>query len=133
VVVLHGTRREMVPVPEMAAFAERFGFTFAAHEKGDANREAVTWCERANATRKKHPHASPRDLFAAERPHLVPLPLWVPEVYQLHHRIVDVEGYVASARGERCWPIRCARARATHMTSRRSRWRSYPSAGGPFD
>jgi len=28
----------MVPVPEMAAFAERFGFHFAAHEIGDANR-----------------------------------------------------------------------------------------------
>ena len=27
-------------MPEMAAFAERFGFTFAAHEKGDANRSA---------------------------------------------------------------------------------------------
>ena len=25
---------------EMAAFAERFGFVFAAHEKGDANRSA---------------------------------------------------------------------------------------------
>ena len=37
VVVLHGTGKEMVPVPEMAAFAERYGFAFAAHEKGDAN------------------------------------------------------------------------------------------------
>ena len=39
-VVLHGTGREMVPVPEMAAFAERFGFQFVAHELGDANRSA---------------------------------------------------------------------------------------------
>jgi len=38
VVVLRGTGREMVPVPEMAAFAERFGFRFVAHELGDANR-----------------------------------------------------------------------------------------------
>ena len=38
VVVLRGTGREMVPVPEMAAFAERFGFRFVAHERGDANR-----------------------------------------------------------------------------------------------
>ena len=30
----------MVPAPEMAAFAERFGFLFRAHEKGDANRSA---------------------------------------------------------------------------------------------
>ena len=36
VVVLRGTGREMVPVPEMAAFADRFGFQFVAHELGDA-------------------------------------------------------------------------------------------------
>jgi len=36
VVVLHGTGREMVPVLEMAAFGERFGFRLAAHEVGDA-------------------------------------------------------------------------------------------------
>ena len=40
VVVLRGTGAEMVPVPEMAAFAERLGFEFMAHEKGDANRSA---------------------------------------------------------------------------------------------
>jgi hypothetical protein len=28
----------MTPAPEMAAFAERFGFEFVAHEIGDANR-----------------------------------------------------------------------------------------------
>jgi RND family efflux transporter MFP subunit len=27
--------------------------------------------------------------------HLKPLPVWIPEVYRLHERIVDVEGYVA--------------------------------------
>ena len=27
--------------------------------------------------------------------HLKPLPVWIPEVYRLHQRIVDVEGYVA--------------------------------------
>jgi len=40
VVVLRGTGREMVAVPEMAAFAERFGFRFVAHELGHANRSA---------------------------------------------------------------------------------------------
>jgi hypothetical protein len=40
VVVLRGTGREMVPVLEMAAFAERFNFCFVAHERGDANRSA---------------------------------------------------------------------------------------------
>src|SRR4051812_13998404 len=38
VVVLRGSGRDMVPVPEMAGFAERFGFHFVAHEVGHANR-----------------------------------------------------------------------------------------------
>src|SRR6478672_6942760 len=38
VVVLRGTGREMIPVPEMEAFADRFGFRFVAHEIGHANR-----------------------------------------------------------------------------------------------
>ena len=40
VVVLRGTGREMIPVPEMEAFAERFGFRFVAHQIGNANRSA---------------------------------------------------------------------------------------------
>ena len=40
VVVLRGTGREMTPVPEMEAFAERFGFRFVAHQIGNANRSA---------------------------------------------------------------------------------------------
>jgi len=127
VVVLCGTGADMVPVPEMTAFAERFGFIFAAHEKGDANRsarverpmdylernfyagrkfadladlnaQAVAFCDRSNARWRRRLHASPRELFATERPHLKPLPIHVPEVYLLHHRIVDVEGYVTVAR-----------------------------------
>ena len=124
VVVLRGTGHEMVPVPEMAAFAERFGFQFIAHELGDANRsarverpfsfieknflagrrftnwqdlnqQARQWCNRVNATYKKHIRAVPRELFVVERQHLKPLPVWIPEVYRLHERMVDVEGYVA--------------------------------------
>jgi hypothetical protein len=123
VVVLSGTGKDMVPVPEMEAFARRFGFDFVAHERGDANRsarverpfdyiennflagrsfldladlnaQAAAFCDRVNATRKRHLHAAPRDLFATERACLRPLPLHVPEVYQLHHRLVDGEGYV---------------------------------------
>src|SRR3989442_7318741 len=37
----------------------------------------------------------PRELFAVERLHMKPLPAWIPEVYRLHPRTVDVEGYVA--------------------------------------
>jgi hypothetical protein len=124
VVVLRGTGREMIPAAEMAAFAEHFGFQFAAHEIGDANRsarverpfwfiennflagrtfstwedlnrQARQWCDKVNSTYKKHIRAVPRELFAVERLHLKPLPTWIPEVYRLHQRIVDVEGYVA--------------------------------------
>jgi hypothetical protein len=124
VVVLHGTGPDMTPVPEMAAFAERYGFKFRAHKIGDANRSgrverpfsfiennflagreftdwtdlnqrARIWCDQVNSTYKKHIRAVPRELFVTERPHLRPLPVWVPEVYRLHHRIVDIEGYVA--------------------------------------
>jgi hypothetical protein len=124
VVVLRGTGSEMIPVPEMEAFAERFGFRFVAHERGDANRsarverpfsfiennflagrpfaswddlnrQAREWCDRVNSTYKKHIRAVPRELFAIERLHLKPLPAWIPEVYRLHQRTVDVEGYVS--------------------------------------
>jgi hypothetical protein len=124
VVVLRGTGREMIPVPEMEAFADRFGFRFVAHERGDTNRsarverpfwfiesnflagrtfaswedlnhQARQWCDKVNATYKKHIHAVPRELFAVERLHLKPLPAWIPEPYRLHQRTVDVEGYVS--------------------------------------
>jgi len=124
VVVLRGSGRDMVPVPEMAAFAERFGFEFVAHAIGNANRSARVerpfrfvegnflagrsftswedlnqrareWCDKVNSTYKKHIRAVPRELFAVERLHLKRLPAWIPEVYRLHQRLVDVEGYVA--------------------------------------
>ena len=124
VVVLRGTGREMIPVPEMEAFADRLGFRFVAHAIGDANRsarverpfsfiennflagrtfaswddlntQARQWCDRVNSTYKKHIRAVPSELFAVERMHLKPLPAWIPEVYRLHQRTVDVEGYVS--------------------------------------
>ena len=124
VVVLRGTGRDMVPVPEMAGLAERFGFHFVAHEVGHANRsarverpfwfietnflagrtfsswedlnsQARQWCDKVNSTYKKHIRAVPRELFAVERLHLRPLPAWIPEVYRLQQRLVDIEGYIA--------------------------------------
>jgi hypothetical protein len=124
VVVLRGTGREMIPVPEMEAFGDRFGFRFVAHELGHANRsarverpfsfiegnflagrtfaswedlnsQARQWCDKVNSTYKKHLRAVPRELFVMERLHLKPLPAWIPEVYRLHQRLVDIEGYVA--------------------------------------
>jgi hypothetical protein len=124
VVVARGSGREMVPAPEMAAFGERFGFQFVAHAIGNANRSgrverpfhfiegnflagrsfsswedlnqrAREWCDKVNSTYKKHIRAVPRELFAVERLHLKALPAWIPEVYRLHQRLVDIEGYVA--------------------------------------
>jgi Mu transposase, C-terminal domain/Homeodomain-like domain len=123
VIVATGTGRDMVPAPEMAAFAERYGFEWRAHAVGDANRSArverpfsfiennflagrrfedwkdlnsqlLAWCDRTNGAFRRHLHAAPRDLFVTEQAHLRALPAWVPEVYALHHRIVDNEGLV---------------------------------------
>jgi hypothetical protein len=60
----------------------------------DFNAQARAWCDKVNATPKRHLHASPRELFVAERVAMKPLPVFVPEVYELHHRTVDTEGYV---------------------------------------
>lgn len=124
VVRIRGTGADMVPAPEMRAFSERLGFKFVAHEVGDANRsarverpfhhfehnffagrkfrdwndlnqQARLWCDTYNQTYHRHLQAKPIELFASERMHLNPLPQWLPEVYQVHERIVDVEGFVS--------------------------------------
>jgi len=123
VVVAQGTGATMIPAPEMEAFASRLGFVFRAHEKGDANRsarvernfayvegnflagrefqdwedlnrQARAWCDAANAKEKRELHARPIDLLAREQAALRALPAFVPEVYRLHHRIVDTEGFI---------------------------------------
>jgi hypothetical protein len=126
VIVAYGTGPNMVPAPELAAFAERFGFEFEAHEKGDANRSAHVerqfdhieknfypgrtfsdfadlnrqmrqWCDEKNRAFKRSVRARPVELFAAEAPLLTPLPPHVPEVYEALERIVDVEGFISVA------------------------------------
>ena len=123
VIIAHGTGKNAAAAPEMAALAERFGFRFVAHEPGDANRSArverpfdyiernfypgrhfadlddlnaqfALWCEQKNRTFRKRLGARPIELYAAERPHLKRLPIYIPEVYQLHQRMVDIEGFV---------------------------------------
>ena len=123
VIVLSGTGKAMVPVPEMEAFARRLKFAFVAHEKGDANRSAQVerpfdhiernflagrkftdfadanrqareWCDKLNAKFRRSWQSSSNDLYRAEWPALRRLPPWLPEVYQLHQRIVDLEGYI---------------------------------------
>ncbi len=123
VVIAHGTGKDAVPAPAMKALADRFGFAFAAHEVGDADRSArverpfhhiennfykgrtfadladlnaqlLEWCDRNFHRFRKRLQASPADLYVAEQPLLKPLPAYLPEVYELHRRRVDVEGYV---------------------------------------
>jgi transposase len=124
VVIACGTGSNAQVSSEMEAFEKRYGFRFLAHELGDAdrsgkverpfwyiernflvgrtfkddedlNRQAQQWLdERANVRHIRELGAGPRELFAAERPLLTGLPLYVPEVYQIHRREVDAYGYV---------------------------------------
>jgi transposase len=123
VVIASGTGKNAIPAPEMAAFGDRFGFKFEAHEKGDANRSArvegpfyyiernfysgrtfedladlnrqlADWCARKSHRFLKDLQARPIELYQTDRLHLEPLPIYVPEVYALHSRIVNLEGNV---------------------------------------
>jgi len=123
VIRARGTGKDMVPAAEMQVFSERFGFEFEAHERGDANRsarverrfyfietnfypgrtfqsfadlnaQAILWCDTVNQTYRRALRASALELFAAERPTMQPLPIYIPEVYQMHFRRADVQGYV---------------------------------------
>lgn len=124
VIIAEGTGKDAIPAPAMIALADRFGFEFAAHELGDANRSAHVerrfdsiernfypgrtfvdladlntqlraWCERDFRRVRKRLGASPAELFAMEQPALKPLPVYLPEIYDLHRRRVDVEAYVS--------------------------------------
>lgn len=123
VVVAAGTGKNARIAPEMEAFGERFGFDFIAHAVGHANRSArverpfdyiernfypgrtfqdtadlntqlAAWCEKIAARTIRSLQTTPAARFEVERSALVPTPLFVPEVYALHHRIVDIEGLV---------------------------------------
>ena len=123
VIIARGTGANAVPADAMKAFGDRFGFQFAAHELGDANRSArverpfdyieknfypgrtfvddedlnsqlIAWCDRANRRPRRSLPSPAIELWVAERPALRPLPIFVPEVYDVHTRRIDVEGNV---------------------------------------
>lgn len=123
VILANGSGPDASFAPEMQAFAKRFGFEFAAHRIGDADRsgrverpfhhiennfypgrqfEDLTdlntqlraWCDRYNHSPNDWLKAVPWSLFTVERPVLRPLPVFIPEVYTVHERKVDVEGYI---------------------------------------
>jgi len=124
VILACGAGQSAQVAPEVEAFEKRFGFRFMAHEimdsdrKGkverpfdfvegnflvgrvfkddqDLNRQALVWIEAANRRRLREFKASPVELFAAERLQLVPLPLYIPEVYRICQRGVDSYGCVS--------------------------------------
>jgi len=123
IILARGTGRNAVPAPEMVAFSERFGFDWMAHELGDANRSArverpfdyiernfypgrtfadfddlnaqlAAWCSRVDHKIRRRLQTTPIALFATEQTALRQLPLYVPEVYDLVRRTVDLEGFV---------------------------------------
>jgi len=124
VLVSHGTGANAVFCAEFEAWSGRFSTKFVAHEKGDANRSAHVernfhyiennfykgrqfeslrdlnaqlhlWCDKVNASFKPKLRFIPNEMRVIEQPTLNPLPLHIPEVYALHERMVDIEGYVA--------------------------------------
>lgn len=124
VLVAHGSGPDAQIAPEMERFGQTFGVTFVAHAVGDANRkgkiernfayaennylagrafsdwhdlneQAAGWCrEVANQKVKRSLGMSPEAAYVMEKPHLTPLPPYIPPVYQTLYRTVDVAGYV---------------------------------------
>jgi len=124
VIVAHGSGPDAEIAPEMAAFGRIFGTRFVPHRIGhadrkarierpfhyvernflagrsftdwnDLNEQAVVWLDEvANKKPKRSLGMSPDEAYVMEKPHLRPLPPYVPPIYQTLHRVVDVEAYV---------------------------------------
>jgi transposase len=124
VIVAHGSGPDAEMASEMEAFGRIFGITFVAHRIGHADRkgriertfsyvesnflagrsfidwpdlndQALAWCcEKANRKLKRSLGMSPDEAYLMEKPHLKPLPAYVPPIYETVHRVVDVAGYV---------------------------------------
>ena len=61
----------------------------------DLNEQAKRWCtEMANQKLKRSLGMSPEAAYLMEKPHLHPLPPYIPPVYLTLYRTVDVAGYV---------------------------------------
>lgn len=135
---LHGSGRQAVIVPEMAAFANRYGFQFLCHairhpnrkageERSfwtvetnflpgrnfesleDLNRQAIEWA----TVRMEHRPASktrliPAKAFEYERGYLTELPAQLPSPYWPQERGTDEYGYVAF-QGNYYWVPGCKR------------------------
>jgi len=124
VIIAGGSGPDALIAPEMEAFGELFGLVFIPHAIGhsdrkgrierpfsyiegnflagrtfrdwaDLNAQARVWCETvANAKPKRVLGMSPQAAYVMEKPHLRPLPPYIPPVTQIHYRVVDTQGYV---------------------------------------
>ena len=124
VIVARGTGPDAEMAPEMEGFGLIFSVTFEAHEVGDCdrkarverpfsyvegnflagrtfldwedlNRQAIEWCQNtSNPKFKRSLGMSPDAAYIMEKPHLQPLPPYLPPVYQCLFRVVDITGYV---------------------------------------
>ena len=124
VIIAGGSGPDALIAPQMEAFGELFGMRFIPHAIGhsdrkgrierpfsyiegnflagrtfrdwtDLNAQARAWCETvANAKPKRRLGMSPRAAYVMEKPHLRPLPSYIPPVTQIHYRVVDTQGYV---------------------------------------
>lgn len=124
VLVAHGSGPEADIAPDMERFGQIFGVQFMPHAVGDADRsakmernfsyvernflagrtftgwqdlneQAKRWCQEvANHKVKRSLGMSPEAAYLMEKPHLLPLPPYIPPVYQTFDRTVDVAGYV---------------------------------------
>jgi transposase len=124
VIVAHGSGPDAEIAPEMERFGQIFRVKFIPHAMGDADRkakmernfayaeqnflagrsftdwhdlneQAKRWCkEVANQKVKRSLGMSPEAAYLMEKPHLTPLPPYIPPVYQTFYRTVDVAGYV---------------------------------------
>ena len=124
VIVASGSGPDAISAPERVAFGALFGVVFIPHAIGhsdrkgrierpfayvegnfipgrrfqdwaDLNRQARAWCEKtANAKPKRRLGMNPQAAYGMEKPHLLPLPLHIPAVTQIHYRVVDTQGYV---------------------------------------
>jgi len=123
VIVARGSGPDAEIAPEMERFGQIFGATFLAHAIGDPDRQAKIernfsyvernflagrtftdwhdlneqakrWCQEvANQKVKRSLGMSPEAAYVMEKPHLTPLPPYIPPVYQTFYRTVDVEGF----------------------------------------
>ena len=124
VIVASGSGANAKIAPEMEAFGTTFGFSFIPHavrrpqRKGqverqfhyvennflvgrhfsdweDLNAQALQWCNTfANQKVKRSLGKTPEAAYLMERRHLTALPAYIPPVFQIEHRVVDLEGYI---------------------------------------